>query len=239
MRELTDGVWQLPALIPNLINQYLIATPEGDVLIDAGTRWARRRILKALAGRKLALVALTHAHPDHQGAAAAVCQAFGVPLACHEADADVIEGKAPMQPRGLIVGLGERLWAGPPHPVARRLREGDHIGEWQVIHTPGHTLGHVVFFRERDRVAIAGDLVRNASLRTDTASFREPPRFFCADADLNRLSIRKLVELAPRLLCFGHGPPTRQADACELLGRVGTARSLTEAILPAAGAPVW
>src|ERR1700722_20375311 len=77
MRELTDGVWQLAGLVPHVVNTYLISIPEGDVLIDAGTRWAARRILRELRGRKMVLVALTHVHPDHQGAAAAVCRRHG------------------------------------------------------------------------------------------------------------------------------------------------------------------
>jgi hypothetical protein len=51
MRELVEGVWQLPGRIPHLINTYLIRTTEGDVLIDAGTRWATGYILRALRGR--------------------------------------------------------------------------------------------------------------------------------------------------------------------------------------------
>jgi glyoxylase-like metal-dependent hydrolase (beta-lactamase superfamily II) len=213
MRELADGVWQLPALVPNIINCYLIQTTEGDVLIDAATRWATRRILRALGERKLVLVALTHVHPDHQGAAAAICRSFNVPLACHEADAPAMEGKQPMQPNNWIMKVGHRLWSGPVNPVARILREGDHIGEWQVIHTPGHTMGHVAFFRESDRVVIAGDVVRHSFFRE--GKFLEPPRMFCVDAEMNRQSIRKLMELRPSLLCFGHGPPTRPVAVLE------------------------
>src|SRR5262245_50317526 len=161
MRELADGVWQLPGVF-NLVNSYLVRTEEGDVLIDGCTRWATGRILRALRDIRLSLVALTHVHPDHQGAVAAVCQRFGVPLACHEADADVMEGARPMQPHNWIVRVGHRLLSGPAHPVARRLRDGDEVGEWRVVHTPGHTMGHVVYLRERDRVVIAGDVVRNS-----------------------------------------------------------------------------
>jgi glyoxylase-like metal-dependent hydrolase (beta-lactamase superfamily II) len=206
MRELIDGLWQLPALVPNLINCYLIRTAEGDVLIDARTRWAAGSILRALRGRNLAMVALTHVHPDHQGAAAEVCQRFGVPLACHEDDAEVMEGTKPMQPSGVLVRAGDRVWSGPPHPVARRLQEGDHIGEWRVVHTPGHTMGHVSLFRERDRAVIVGDVIRHSFVRP--GRLIEPPRAFCEDADLNSQSIRKLAELRPSFLCFGHGPPT-------------------------------
>src|SRR5438067_4428826 len=111
MHEVAPGVWQLRGLVPNFINSYLV----GDVLIDAGTRWAAGRILRQLRGRPLSLVALTHVHPDHQGSAAEICARFRVPLACHEADVDVMEGRAPMVPRNWLVRFGDRLLTGPPH----------------------------------------------------------------------------------------------------------------------------
>lgn len=215
MRELIDGVWQVPRLIPHLINCYLIRTSDGDVLLDAGTRWYTRKILAALSGYNLALVALTHVHPDHQGAVAAVCQKFGVPVACHAADAAAMEGSQPMQPSSLAVRFGDWIWSGPPHPVARRLHEGDHVGEWQVIHTPGHTPGHVSYFRARDRAVIVGDVVRSSFVLA--GKLIEPPRLFSADPELNRQSIRKLLELRPSFLCFGHGPPTALVTGLEQL----------------------
>src|SRR5688572_20593530 len=120
MRELAEGVWQLSGLVPHVINTFLIRTPDGDVLIDAGTRWAAGRLLRQLRGRRLAAVALTHVHPDHQGSAAEVCRRLRVPLWCHEADADVMEGQSPMLPRTLALRLFDLLWSGPPWPVAAR-----------------------------------------------------------------------------------------------------------------------
>src|SRR5215211_1214246 len=147
MRELAEGVWQLAGLVPNLINIYLVRTPEGDVLIDAATRWTTGRTLRQLRGRRLAMVALTHVHPDHQGAAAEVCRRFRVPLCCHEADADVMEGKRRMGPATALVRLADWMWSGPPWPVATRWKGGEQFGEWEVIHAPGHTMGHVIYFR--------------------------------------------------------------------------------------------
>ncbi len=207
MRERAEGVWQLPAWLPNLINTYLVSTPAGDVVLDAGTRWVTGILLRALRGRKLALVALTHVHPDHQGAAHEICVRHRVPLACHEADVDVMEGRRRMGPSTPPLKLFDRLWSGPPHPVAQRWRGGEMVGEWEVIHTPGHTPGHVSFFRRRDGLAIVGDLVRHASLRYGYGRVSEPPHFFSVDPLENRRSIRKLVELRPRRLLFGHGPP--------------------------------
>src|SRR6266550_3142285 len=115
MHTIAKGVWQLSGFPRHLFNIYLIE----DVLIDAGTRWAAGRIFSQVRGRPLRMLALTHCHPDHQGAAGAVCERFDIPLACHEADVPMVEGRAAMEPNNRILRLGLRLWAGPPHPVAR------------------------------------------------------------------------------------------------------------------------
>ena len=94
MREVAADVWLLDGYPLDALNVYLAE----DVLIDAGMRWDRYRLLRQLRGRKVSLMALTHCHPDHQGIAALVCQRFGVSLACHEADVAAMEGREPMVP---------------------------------------------------------------------------------------------------------------------------------------------
>src|SRR5262249_59076 len=202
------NLWQLSGLPRDMINIYLA----GDVLIDAGTRWARRRVFRQLKGREISLVALTHCHPDHQGVVRAVCERYGVPLACHADDVPVVEGRERMVPGHWLVRLGERFWAGPPHPVERVLQDGDEVAGFRVVHTPGHTPGHVVYFRERDRVAIAGDVLANIHFLTGRPGLREPPPFFSADRIMNWTSIRKLADLRPSLVCFGHGPPLKRKE---------------------------
>jgi glyoxylase-like metal-dependent hydrolase (beta-lactamase superfamily II) len=203
MQMLANGLWQLSGFPRDWFNVYLV----GDVLIDAGTRWAKRRILRQLRGRSVELVALTHCHPDHQGAAKAVCEHFGVPLACHEADVPAMEGRVPMQPNNSMIRMSTRLWAGPSYSVGRILRDGDEVGGFRVVHAPGHTSGHVIFFRQSDRIAIAGDVLFNVSFVTGRAGLRVPPAAFCTDASQNRSSIRSLADLKPNMVCFGHGPP--------------------------------
>jgi hydroxyacylglutathione hydrolase len=154
-------------------------------------------------------VALTHVHSDHQGVAAALCERFGVPLACHEDDVPVMEGKLPMRPDNRIIRMFGRLLAGPPYPVGRVLRGGDEVAGFRVVHTPGHTPGHVLYFREADRVAIAGDLLANIHFITRRPGLREPPWFFSQDPAQNRRSVQTLVDLQPSVVCFGHGPPLR------------------------------
>jgi hydroxyacylglutathione hydrolase len=216
MHQVVPGVWQLTGFPRHALNAYLVH----DVLIDAATRWRTGRMLSVLAGRRLSLVALTHCHPDHQGAAAAVCRRFGVPLACHEADAPAMEGRSPMLPQTGLVRLGVRLLAGPPHPVGRILRDGDEVSGFRVIHAPGHTPGHVFYFRESDRFVIAGDVLANMNVVTGRAGLLEPPRPFSVDPALNRQSMRLLADLRPSVVCFGHGPPlTRPRELDEFVAR--------------------
>lgn len=211
MRELAPNVWQLGGFPPNVFNVYLI----GDILIDAATRWAGRRILRQLGGRKLSLLALTHVHPDHQGTAARICQRYAIDLACHAADRPAMEGTEPMQPENLLIRLAAGLWSGPVYPVARELKEGDELAGFKVFHAPGHTPGHIFLFREGDRVAIAGDVLNGMNLATTWPGLHEPPAISCSNARQNRHSIRRLAELEPRLICFGHGPPLRDMKKLE------------------------
>jgi glyoxylase-like metal-dependent hydrolase (beta-lactamase superfamily II) len=217
MEPIAPDIWLLKGFPPYAINVYLAE----DVLIDTATRWARRRILSQLQGRRPSLVALTHCHPDHQGTAALLCRKFRVPLACHEADVPVMEGRQPMQPRNGFMRLFGPWAEGPPYPVGRVLRDGDRVAGFRVVHAPGHTMGHVFYFRESDRVVIAGDVLANINLFSGRPGLREPPRIFSVDPALNRQSAQLLLSLRPSIVCFGHGPPLRELGLLEqFLGRV-------------------
>ena len=218
MKELADGVWRLSEFPRPTINIYLA----GDVLIDAGRRWDERRIRKQTADRELSLLALTHVHPDHQGAAKATCEQRGIPLACHSEDVEAMEGRRPVQEAARenpINRVIRSLWEGPPHKVDRPFEHGDRIGDFEVIHAPGHARGEVIFWRESDRVAICGDVVRNMSYATTLPGVREPPDIFTYDKAENRRSIRKLADLKPALTLPGHGPEIRGYEGIEELAR--------------------
>ncbi|TMK56057.1 MAG: MBL fold metallo-hydrolase [Actinobacteria bacterium] len=212
MKYLAPEVWRLKELPKPLINVYLA----GDVLIDAGRRWDKRRIFSELEGREISMLALTHVHPDHQGCAKAVCETRGVPLACHADDVDAMEGRRPVAATSNPGAKAfARMWEGPPHKVDRVLQEGDEVAGFRVIHAPGHAPGEVIFFRDSDRVAICGDVIRNityVSLRTKLA---EPPDELTPDPAENRRSIRKLADLEPSLILPGHGPAVTDIGAFE------------------------
>ena len=174
VKELAPGVERLFGLPYAAINVYLV----GDVLVDAATKLASRRILRQVIDRPVSMVALTHVHPDHQGAAHAVCEARGIPLACHVDGVAAMEGREQGQQAGqgnLINRFVEWAWEGPPHPVKRPFAEGDEIAGFRVVHAPGHAPSEVIFFRDSDRVAICGDVINTMDLRTGIPHVQEPP----------------------------------------------------------------
>jgi hydroxyacylglutathione hydrolase len=208
VRELASDVFMLRGLPPNAINVYVA----GDVLIDAATRQAERRIMRQISGRTINAHALTHAHPDHQGSSHAICERLGIPLWCGQGDVPAMEtpgGISNSQAPGWVNRFQQRFWTGPPHPVARALVEGDEVAGFTVLESPGHSPGQVAYWRESDRVLILGDVLNNMNLLTAVPGLREPPAIFTPDPARNRRSARRLAELRPQLTCFGHGPPLR------------------------------
>ena len=196
------------------MNCYLV----GDILIDAGMRLARRSILAQLRGRRLKAHALTHAHGDHQGASHAVCERFDIPFWVGSADVAAAEtgGRATYadmpQPLHPIPRVYSHIFPGPGHPVARALRQGDDVGGFSVLETPGHSAGHLAFWRASDRVLIAGDVFSTIDVTTLRRGLNEPKPYFTPDPVANRTAIRRLAALEPALVCVGHGPPLRDPE---------------------------
>jgi hydroxyacylglutathione hydrolase len=208
MRRLAPDVWKLRGFPPNAINVYLV----GDVLIDAATRYAGRRILRQVRDRTVRAHALTHAHGDHQGASHAVCERLGIPYWVPERDADAAERPELIrerQPDHPIAQFYARTLTGPGHPVDRKLREGDEVGGFTVLEVPGHSAGHVAYWRESDRVLILGDVIFNMDVITGMPGLREPKSYLTPDPAENRRSAKRLGALEPRLVLFGHGAPLR------------------------------
>jgi glyoxylase-like metal-dependent hydrolase (beta-lactamase superfamily II) len=206
MHQVADGVFHVPLMPRDGVNTYLI----GDVLVDAGTPQTAKKLLRALAGRPLGAHALTHAHQDHAGGTRAVAEARDVPVWVGERDAADVESGHPLVADTPAKPVLKRIAKYPGAPVARRLREGDDLGQgFTVLDVPGHSPGHVAFWREADRVLVAGDVWFNLHLSTLRPGLREPPRIFTTDPARNRESARRLADLGPELVLFGHGPPLR------------------------------
>jgi glyoxylase-like metal-dependent hydrolase (beta-lactamase superfamily II) len=211
MEHIAPDLHLLPSRPAHGFNSYLM----GGVLVDAGTRHATRRLRRALDARPPHAHALTHAHADHQGASHDLCLAYGIELWCPAGEVAAMEAGeiGPLAPSNPITRWQLRHWAGPAHPVARALHEGDEVGGFVVLDTPGHSPGHVSFWREEDRVLVAGDTLFGRHPITGRPGLHEPPTRFTLDPERNRASILRLAELEPSVVCFGHGPPLRDGTA--------------------------
>ena len=214
IERIAPGVTRFSLVPLDFLNVYRIEDEEGRAaLVDSGARFHRRSLLAALKDQPPTTLALTHAHPDHQGSAHAICTAFDIPLLCGEEDREAMEtGRQHLlmpRPDGVFARLSGSF-AGPPHPVGGSLSEGDEIAGFRVLETPGHTLGHRSFYRKSDGVMILGDVFLNRSPVTMRVGLTEPIAAATVDPALNRESIRKVAALEPAVVCFGHGAPLRE-----------------------------
>ena len=135
-----------------------VVDPGGDV----------SRILQVLAAENLTLakILVTHGHIDHAGGVAALLEKVKVPVeGPHEEDRFWIEG---MPKQSQMFGFPNVAAFTPD----RWLLDGDKIQfgevELDVLHCPGHTPGHVVFYHAPSRLAQVGDVLFQGSIgRTD------------------------------------------------------------------------
>jgi hydroxyacylglutathione hydrolase len=209
LRELADGVWHLNTIrVPNAVNAYLIE----DVLVDAGGRRSGGLIMRQLEGHEVGVHAITHAHPDHQGASDEICTKLGVPYWVGERDVDAAETPSLIrqrQPDHPVARFYDTVFTGPGRKVDRALREGDEVAGFRVLHTPGHSAGHIALWRESDGVLVVGDVLANMNIWTGLPGLHEAKPYLTPDPAENRHSARKLRPLEPKLVLFGHGPPLR------------------------------
>ena len=101
------------------------------------------------------------------------------------------------------------------------------LPDWQVIHTPGHTPGHLSLFRPSDRLLISGDAVLTLQVNSPIGLLRGrrglsgPPWYTTWSPRLAKATIAALAALAPRILATGHGPPMVGPDTAEALRELG------------------
>ena len=138
--------------------QAAVVDPGGDVA----------DILDVVRARQLKVekVLLTHGHIDHVGGVAALAAQLGVPVEGPQREETFWLDQLPEQCR---------MFGFPPTPVLvpdRWLEEGDAVtvgGQTlDVVHTPGHTPGHVCFIHKPSKLALVGDVLFAGSIgRTD------------------------------------------------------------------------
>ncbi|MGH8970181.1 MAG: MBL fold metallo-hydrolase [Actinomycetes bacterium] len=214
--ELAPGVFRIPTTPRDLVNSFAFVEADDQVtLVDAGTKRAPRRLIAALSHigvspSDVTRIIATHAHPDHVGGLATVRGRTGADVAVHERDAAYVrEGKGPVLDRSTLGGrLMRRNRGSTPTPVDEELRDGqllDVAGGLRVLHTPGHSPGHVALLHEPSGVLVTGDSIWNMLGRM---TWSLPA--LCTDVAMTKQTAHVLGELDYRVAAFTHGPEIRE-----------------------------
>lgn len=226
MNQLAAGVVRIPTRGDG-DNCFLITDDDGLTLVDVGWKNAPAAIGQAIAAQGFSLsdlrrIVITHAHPDHVRGLPGLVAGLDVDILIHELDAAwLMAGRVPSSGRSGSVGrLVDRLpllhWE-PVEPT-RTLVDGDRLGPLRVIHTPGHSPGHIVLLHEPTRTLLVGDAVFN---RDGLSTGRDA---LAADPATRNSSYAKL----PRDVAavgFAHGAPllgAGAADFADWLEGIGT-----------------
>ncbi|MGH8894756.1 MAG: MBL fold metallo-hydrolase [Actinomycetes bacterium] len=213
--QLAPGVWRIPTVRGDLVNSFAFVDDDGQVtLVDAGTRRAPRSIVAGLlqigvAPADVTQLVVTHAHPDHVGGLSGMRGRTGATVAVHERDAAYVrEGKGPVVDRSRLGGkLLRRQRGSAPTPVEDELVDGqvlDVAGGLRVLHTPGHTPGHVALLHEPSGVLITGDSIWNMRGRMTW-----PIAMLCTDYAMAQQTAEVLGDLEYEVAAFTHGPEIR------------------------------
>ena len=239
-----------------IVNIILVGAPGGQfVLVDAGMPGTRNVVQHAVEARygkgaRPSAIVLTHGHFDHVGALETLAAEWDVPVYAHVREHPYLNGTSSYPPPDPKVGGGIMSVISPMFPrspvnVKRWLHALPEDGSvpgmpgWTWLHTPGHAVGHVSFWRQSDRAMIAGDaFVTTAqeslySAITQEPELHGPPMYLTPDWHAARLSVEKLAALQPLLAVTGHGRAMAGPALTEALDRL--AREFEQVAVPKFG----
>ncbi len=214
MKKIASRIYQIGL---GAVNAFIIED-KGLTLVDTGYKFNMEKIFKSVsrAGKNPAdikQIILTHCHPDHAGSAAAISRALNIPVLAHMDEAPLIEeGRAGRDVMHRSPGFVN--WAvynlfiknSPEHNeavnVEERLADNDVLpvaGGLQVIHTPGHSAGHIALLLKDEGVLIAADICANVSGLGLSTVYEDP--------EMGMKSILKAAAFDFDKAVFGHGKP--------------------------------
>jgi glyoxylase-like metal-dependent hydrolase (beta-lactamase superfamily II) len=235
--EIAAGVYSMDQSKGGHVHAFLLDDGEGLTLIDTLFDTDAGRILDRISAigksvEDLKRIVLTHAHRSHLGGLATLKDLSGATVYSHPWEADIVAGERTAQPispipmrplsiywRVYYLQFGAALGRGkhPPCSVDATLEDGDTVGPVRVLHTPGHTPGHLAFWWPERRVLIAGDAIATYPV------FAPGWPVFTLNPTQHRVSLNRMAELDPEVLAVGHGDPITAGAAVRL-------RSLVEGL---------
>lgn len=212
----------------SFVNAYFVGHSGGPwVLIDSGLPGWAAQIFEAGearfgAGSRPEAIYLTHGHFDHAGSALELAERWEVPIFAHRLELPYLTGRSDYPPPDPTIGGAfaflSRFMPCRGRDLRDRIRElpnGELPGlpDWEWIATPGHSPGHVSFFRSSDRVLLAGDTFATMNMDSwmgviagnkELAHAGAP---FTIDWSATRRSVQRLADLRPNVAGCGHGIP--------------------------------
>lgn len=222
MRELVPGLWDVDTL-PG-VHAYLWVWEQGVTIVDTGPPGHAHAFLNGITALgypvdQVRRIIVTHGDADHAGNARDLARETGAPVGCHAVEKILLEHPERRKPAPNLLGLAVRpLYAlasslpplrTPPVRPTELYVDGQELPEgFVVVHTPGHTPGHISLVHRERRILIAGDALNNRGGRLHL-----PPRIFTPDPDNALRSLQRLVrKYADHIdvAVFGHGPPILQ-----------------------------
>lgn len=217
MKEILPGFYQIDEA-GTYGQVYLWEWEQGATLIDLSLPGKRDAILGALRDNGYPLhtikrIILTHGDVDHIGAAADIRRATGAVITCHTVEKQLLESPKKRPSRNLAqaaffaVAFLMPVYSGVrPVTPDELIVDGDLLPEgFIVIHTPGHTPGHISLLHKEKRLLIAGD-----ALWTSGSNLKVSMPPITADMKNAQRSVWKLAKKHGDdfdTIVFGHGEP--------------------------------
>lgn len=233
-RRIAEGLYCLSQKKGGRVHAFLLDDGSGLTLIDTLFDDDGARVVSAIGeiGRKitdLKNIIATHAHRSHIGGLAALKKLSGAKVWAHEWESDIIAGnreaqrvspvpKRPLRVYYIQLGLALGVDGHKPCEVDSFLREGDSVGPLQVIHTPGHSPGHMGFYWPERSALFAGDALATwpyLSLGWDGLNL---------NLKQHRQSLLKIDDLRAEVIAVGHGEPAQGDQIDKLRTMIRSAR---------------
>lgn len=190
-------------------NVYLIRSPKGSILVDAGTTGYREKIARACSDVSVKLIVLTHGHFDHCQNAAYLAKRFNCPVGIGKEDAALLSKGEKRKVYGK--GIWGRIFAGASNWNIRHkqiepvrpdviLEEGMSLSEYgvdgKVVSLPGHTKGSIGILLKNGTL-FAGDAMQNVF---------SPSVMWCYEERKSALeSVEAIRAMQAEKICYGHG----------------------------------